>query len=235
MAKKNIILTELQFKYIIKESISLSRNDNLDKIDPNKEKIDSIMQDKNHPSYNTVKRVMYPFGSRFMPVVTEVAFKMLGYPRFAINGEISFNDTMDNPWDDAYSVIEWAVNNKGLDSRYLGRVSNQHSQMSDDEFKQYTKQVNAGKQYWFTRDELNDIFSKLPPNLRKQLTQDMINVSRIDDVNREIYRLTAMNDGKNMSEFQEIILQLMKGKKWNRANLQEPINIALSKTFELEK
>lgn len=235
MAKKNITLTESQFKYIIKEILTIKDNTDINKIDPNKSKIDSIMQDKNHPNYNTIKRVIYPFGSKFMPVVTEVAFKMLGYSRFAINGEISFNKMMDNPWDDAYSIIEWGVNHNGLDSKYLGRVSSQYSKMSDDEFKQYTEQVNSGKRYWFTRGELNDIFSKLPTNLRKQLVQDMINVSRIDDVNREIYRLTAMNDGENMSEFQEIILQLMQGKKWNRENLQEPINIALSKTFELEK
>ena len=58
----------------------------------------------------------FKISPRLMSAIYEAAFQILGYERFAINGEIvGDNSVMDNPWDDAYSILEWAIQNKDLD------------------------------------------------------------------------------------------------------------------------
>lgn len=157
----------------------------------------------------------------------EAAFMLLGYERFAIDGEIGGKDIMDFPWDDAHDIIDWAVKNKGLDSKYLGKVSQQYSGMSEDAFKHYTNAVNSGKEFWFTKEELSEIFSKLPPLLQKELIKDMVNVGRIQKIYDTVSQMAAMNGGENMEKFFDTLKPLLKGRKWNRQTFQEPVKQAL--------
>ena len=182
--------------------------------------LDYLSLDKNHPNYETIKRVTFPFGTKYRTAAIEAAFQILGYDRFAFDGEIvSDNSIMDNPWDDAYSIIEWGVKNKGLNSEYLNRLKN-----SD---KNYINRIQSGKDYWFNKDELKEILSILPNNLKESLIMDMINVSRINQIYNTVNKMTSMNNGDNMAIFQNTLTQLMGDKKWTKQNLMEPVKQAL--------
>ena len=205
---KIIKINESQLRKIIREELVKQTNLNYNSID------------KNHPNYETIKRVTFPFGTKYRTAAIEAAFQILGYDRFAFDGEIvSDNSIMDNPWDDAYSIIEWGVKNKGLNSEYLNRLKN-----SD---KNYINNIQSGKDYWFNRDELKEILSILPNNLKESLIMDMINVSRINQIYNMINKMTSMNNGDNMAKFQNTLVQLMGDKKWTKQNLMEPVKQAL--------
>lgn len=157
----------------------------------------------------------------------EAAFILLGYERFAVDGEIAFNDFMDDPWNDAYDILDWAVKNKGLNPKYLGKVSKQHSGVSDEAFNAYFNAVNCGKEFWFTKEELAEIFSKLPQNLQKILVKDMLNAGRIQKINDTVAQMAAMNGGENMEKFFEALKPLLNGQKWNRQTFKEPVKQAM--------
>jgi len=178
----------------------------------------------------------FKLSPRLMSAIYEAAFQILGYERFAINGEIvADNSVMDNPWDDAYSILEWAIQNKGLDEGYLGRVSQQYSGLSDEAFKQYTQEIQSGKQFWFSKEELSDIFSKLPDTLRKELIKDMVNVGRIQKIQDTIEYMKTLNGGQNLQAFIDTMRNEIRGKKCKLSMLHEPVKQALSTTYMLNK
>ena len=116
---------------------------------------------------------------------------------------------MPNPWEDIYHILKWAIDNKGLNPNYLRKVSNKDWQADDDEYgmkpdimssddwDNYVTSVNNGEQRIFTSEELRDISSHLPLNLKKSLYNDLINVSRIGLVGEMVDHMLAMNDGEN--------------------------------------
>ena len=178
----------------------------------------------------------FKISPRLMSAIYEAAFQILGYERFAINGEIvGDNSVMDNPWDDAYSILEWAIQNKDLDEKYLGRVSQQYSGLSDDAFKQYTQEIQSGRKFWFSKEELSDIFSKLPDVLRKELIKDMVNVGRIQKIQDTIDQLRTLNGGKNLQAFIDMMRNEIRGKKCTLSMLHEPVKQALTTTYMLNK
>lgn len=178
----------------------------------------------------------FKLSPRLMSAIYEAAFQILGYERFAINGEIvADNSVMDNPWDDAYSILEWAIQNKGLDEGYLGRVSQQYSGLSDEAFKQYAQEIQSGKQFWFSKEELSDIFSKLPDTLRKELIKDMVNVGRIQKIQDTIEYMKTLNGGQNLQAFIDTMRNEIRGKKCKLSMLHEPVKQALSTTYMLNK
>ena len=174
---------------------------------------------------------MFKLSPAIMSCIYEAAFQLLGFERFAIEGEMALdNKVMDNPWDDAYHVLKWAIDNKGLDNKYLGRVSSQYSGMNNSQFHSYTKQIESGKRFWFTKEELTEIFKVLPEGLRKELAKDMINVSRIGKIKEVIEYLKNLNGGKNLEDFISIIRkELQNGniKRGNIANFKEPVKQAM--------
>ena len=166
---------------------------------------------------------MFRLSSALRSCIYEAAFQLLNFERFAINGEITFGDVMDNPWDDAYHVIKWAIDNKGLDNEYLNRIS---GQLDDN----YVQAVQNGKAFWFSKEELGEIFKVLPDTLRKELVKDIINVSRIGKINEMVEYLKNYNGGNNLEEF----IQVMKTKYRNGeikrggiSNLKEPVRQAI--------
>lgn len=163
--------------------------------------------------------------------VYEAAFQLLGFERFGINGEIIYdNKVMDNPWDDAYAILDWAVKHKGLDKKYLGRVSSLYSGMSDEQFKQYCEQVQNGKRFLFSREELAEIIKYLPDKLRGELVKDMVNVGRIGKVQEMVEYLKNYNGGENLEEFIQIMKQKYRNGEIQRGsigNLSEPVRQAM--------
>ena len=170
----------------------------------------------------------FSIAQMYRTALFEAAFIMLGYERFAIDGEITFGDIMDNPWDDAYAIIDWAIKNKGLDKKYLGRISQRFSGMSDEQYHQYIQQIQSGKDFWFTKEELSEILSKLPSHLGKALIQDMLNVGRVQKIYDTVQYLTQLNGGENMEIFFDELTKLTKGKKWNRQSFLELVKQALA-------
>ena len=202
-----IKISQTRLKKIIKESIEKYLHGMHD--------INNVVSDKFllHPVYRAA--------------LFEAAFILLGYERFAVDGEIAFNDMMDDPWNDAYDILDWAVKNKGLNPKYLGKVSKQHSGVSDEAFNAYFNAVNCGKEFWFTKEELAEIFSKLPQILQKILVKDMLNVGRIQKIYDTVSQISSMNGGENMEKFFEILTPLLKKQKWNRCTFHEPVEQAL--------
>ena len=160
----------------------------------------------------------------------EAAFQFLGYERFAIDGEIGG----DEPWDDTYSIINWAVNNKGLDKHYLGKVSEQYSNMSHEAFQAYSNAVQCGKEFWFTKEELAEILKILPQQLKVNLMKDMLNVGRIQKIYDTVNYMATLNGGKNLEEFIDLMREKMKGQKWNRKTLYEPVKEVLTNVYMLK-
>ena len=179
---------------------------------------------------------LFKLSPAILSCIYEAAFQLLGYERFAIDGEMVMdNSVMDNPWDDAYHVLKWAIDNKGLDKKYLGRVSSLYSDMDDNQFHNYIKQVESGKVFWFSREELSEIFRVLPDALRKHLVQDMLNVGRTGKIRATVEQLKQMNGGENLERFIEIIRRELKSGNVKRgiANFKEPVRQAMQTTLML--
>lgn len=167
---------------------------------------------KNHPNRHFLNSET-KFG-HFDLYLEEAAFQLLGIDRFAIGGLFAEeNGMMPNPWEDIYHILKWAIDNKGLNPNYLRKVSNKDWQADDDEYgmkpdimssddwDNYVMSVNNGEQRIFTSEELRDISSHLPLNLKKSLYNDLINVSRIGLVGEMVDHMLAMNDGENALQF----------------------------------
>lgn len=204
---KTIKISKTHLKNIIKESIEKYLHGMRD--------VNNIVTDK------------FSLSPVYRAALFEAAFILLGYERFAVDGELGFNDMMDDPWNDAYDILDWAIKNKGLDPKYLGKVSQKHSGLSDEAFNAYFNAVNCGKEFWFTKEELADIFSKLPQNLQKILVQDMLNAGRIQKINDTVAQISSMNGGENMEKFFEALKPLLSGQKWNRKTFHEPVKRAM--------
>lgn len=173
---------------------------------------------------------MFKLSPILQSAIYEAAFQLLGFERFAINGEIIFdNSIMDNPWDDAYQVIKWGIDNKGLNPKYLSKVSSQYSNLSDEEFHNYVESVQSGNEFLFTKEELTDIFSHLPHNLQKELIKDIINISRINAVNDTVERLKHIDDGNTLEQFINIMREYLKQNPDKRKikSLKEPVHQAM--------
>ena len=214
-------------KNVIKENIATNQPGNVEMFGHTNKELDS----------GVGKFGIFKLSPALMSCIYEAAFQLLGYERFAIDGEIVYdNQIMDNPWDDAYSIIKWAIDNKGLDEKYLGRVSSQYSDMDDNQFRNYIKQIENGKIFWFSREELSDIFRVLPDALRKHLVQDMLNVGRTGKIRATVEQLKQLNGGENLDRFIEIIKQELKSgnvKRGSIANLKEPVRLAMQTTLML--
>ena len=78
-----------------------------------------------------------------------------------------------------------------------------------------------------TKEELAEIFSKLPQNLQKILVKDMLNAGRIQKINDTVAKMAAMNGGENMEKFFEALKPLLNGQKWNRQTFKEPVKQAM--------
>ena len=137
--KENITLNESKLRQIIKESIEKYLHGGSD--------------------VSTIVSNQFSLSPAYRRAMFEAAFIILGYERFAIDGEISGKGLMDDPWDDAYSILCWAVENNGLDERYVGKISQGWSDMNDQEFREYANQVQCGKAFWFTKEELADVLN----------------------------------------------------------------------------
>ena len=174
---------------------------------------------------------IFKLSPALMSCVYEAAFQLLGYERFAIDGEIVLdNSIMDNPWDDAYHILKWGIDNKGLDKKYLGRVSSIYSGMGDDQFYDYVKNIESGKTFWFNKNELNEIFKVLPDKLRNRLVNDMLNVGRSGKVKKMVEYLKAYNGGQNLEEFIQIMRDKFKNgeiKRGGIGNYKEPVKVAM--------
>ena len=179
---------------------------------------------------------LFKLSPAILSCIYEAAFQLLGYERFAIDGEMVMdNRVMDNPWDDAYHILKWAIDNKGLDEKYLGRVSSLYSDMDDNQFHNYIKQIESGKIFWFSKEELSEIFRVLPDALRKHLVQDMLNVGRTGKIRATVEQLKQMNGGENLERFIEIIRRELKSGNVKRgiANFKEPVRQAMQTTLML--
>lgn len=178
----------------------------------------------------TGKFGMFKLSPVLLSTIYEAAFQLLGFERFAINGEIVMdNSIMDNPWDDAYQILKWAIDNKGLNKKYLSKISNKYSNMSEDQFHEYIERVQSGKEFWFTKEELKDIFSHLPHNLQKELIKDMVNVSRINAINNTVEQLKQLNNGETLEQFVNVMREYLKQNPDKRKikNLKEPVHQAM--------
>ncbi len=180
-----------------------------------RDRLQQLMWDneyKNHPNRHFLNSET-KFG-HFDLYLEEAAFQLLGIDRFAIGGLFAEeNGMMPNPWEDIYHILKWAIDNKGLNPNYLRKVSNKDWQADDDEYgmkpdimssddwDNYLTSVNNSEQRIFTSEELRDISSHLPLNLKKSLYNDLINVSRIGLVGEMVDHMLAMNDGENALQF----------------------------------
>ena len=145
-------------------------------------------------------------------ILEEAAFQLLGYERFAI-ASMGDKNIMPNPWDDLFNTLKWAIDNKGLNSDYLRRVSKydfsvpenkkgerpQHT--SDDEWEHYVKQVNSNERRIFSSEELREIAAILPDTLKLDLFNDLVNISRIADVHAVVNHILVQNDGDDAVRF----------------------------------
>ena len=170
--------------------------------------------DKNFRNYK-----FFTTGIRFglaPTVLEEAAFQLLGYERFAIAG-IGGKNIMPNPWDDLFNTLKWGVENKGLNSEYLKRVSKydfsvpenengerpQHT--SDKEWEQYVKQVNANERRIFSSEELREIAAVLPDAFKLDLFNDLVNISRIAEVHAVVNHILVQNDGDDAVRFVDAV------------------------------
>jgi hypothetical protein len=129
----------------------------------------------------------------------EAAFQLLGFERFDIQG------VWDNPWDNTYHILKWAVENKDLNAEYINRLSD----------SELTRKVTAGEERLFSSEELREISSVLPYNLKKELYRNMVNISRISVVNDTVNHILAMNDGDNAAQFMNIVRMRLNQLKTN--------------------
>lgn len=186
---------------------------------------------KNAHDISIGKFSMFRLGGPILSCIYEAAFQLLGFERFGINGEIIYdNKVMDNPWDDANAILDWAVKHRGLDKKYLSRVSSLYSGMSEDEFKTYCEQVQNGKRILFSRKELAEINKYLPDKLREDLVKDMANVGRIGKVQEMVEYLKNYNGGQNLEEFIQIMKQKYRNGEIQRGSigdLSEPVRQAM--------
>ena len=145
-------------------------------------------------------------------LLEEAAFQLLGYERFAIAG-MGDKNIMPNPWDDLFNTLKWAIDNKGLNPDYLRRVSKydfsllenekgEHPQhTSDKEWEHYVNQVNRNERRIFSSEELREIAAVLPDTLKLDLFNDLVNISRIADVNAVVNHILVQNDGDDAVRF----------------------------------
>lgn len=145
-------------------------------------------------------------------LLEEAAFQLLGYERFAIAG-MGDKNIMPNPWDDLFNTLKWAVDNKGLNSDYLKRVSkydfslpenengerSQHT--SDKEWEHYVNQVNRNEMRIFSSEELREIAAVLPDAFKLDLLNDLVNISRIAEVRAVVNHILVQNDGDDAVRF----------------------------------
>ena len=171
---------------------------------------------KNHPN-----RKMFSSGRLFGSLSTyleEAAFQLLGFERFDIQG------VWDNPWDNLHHILEWGVENKGLNQSYVNRLSN----------SEFTRKVMEGEERLFTSEELRDISSVLSNSSRQELYRNMVNISRIGTVNDTINHILVMNDGENAAQFMNIVRMYKdqlkaSGKKLNKNTIHDIVKYALQK------
>lgn len=164
-----------------------------------------------NPYRDVVSLVSAGFGA-YVGWVREAAFELLGYPRFAID-EVAFDQMMDNPWDEIYHVLNWAIENRGLDPKWLNKVSNNDFSkgpdkyglypdvMDDDSWHEYTSRIMNNEQKLFTREELRELASLLPEEMKMPLFNALVNMSRINEVNNTVVAMSIMNYGKNLTKF----------------------------------
>ena len=145
-------------------------------------------------------------------ILEEAAFQLLGYERFAI-ASMGDKNIMPNPWDDLFNTLKWAIDNKGLNSDYLRRVSKydfsvpenengerpQHS--SDKEWEHYVNQVNRNERRIFSSEELREIAAVLPDAFKLDLLNDLVNISRIAEVRAVVNHILVQNDGDDAVRF----------------------------------
>ena len=108
--------------------------------------------------------------------------------------------------------------------------------MDDNQFHNYIKQIENGKVFWFSKEELSEIFRVLPDALRKHLVQDMLNVGRTGKIRATVEQLKQLNGGENLEKFIEIIKQEFKSgniKRGSIANFKEPVRRAMQTTLML--
>lgn len=204
----------------------IKNNGNLDESNINRRQTPAA----NSFEQGTGKFGMFKLSPVLLSTIYEAAFQLLGFERFAINGEIVMdNSIMDNPWDDAYQILKWAIDNKGLNKNYLSKISNRYSNMSEDQFHGYIERVQSGREFWFTKEELKDIFSHLPHNLQKELIKDMVNVSRINAINNTVEQLKQLNNGETLEQFINMMKTYLKDNPDKRKikNLKEPVTQAM--------
>jgi hypothetical protein len=184
-----------------------------------RDRIEQLAHDKeykNHPN-----RQMFSTGRLFGSLssyLEEAAFQLLGFERFDIQG------VWDNPWDNIYHMLKWAIENKGLNASYLNRLS-------DSDF---TRKVTEGDERLFSSEELREISSVLPYKLKEELYRNMVNISRISTVNDTVNHILVMNDGDNAEKFMNIVrmrLSQLKanGSKFNRNMMHSIVKDALQK------
>jgi hypothetical protein len=235
---KKIILTEEQLGLI--NNIP-SQND-IDKIaDQDRERLYQL-KFGNHPRRDFfIKNTIFGNGPTYFK---EAAFQLLGYDRFGMDDIVLNNEMMDNPWDDIFHILQWAIKYKNLNPIYLRRVSNkdwesepdelglQPDIMQNDEWDSYIKDIKSGKQRLFSSEELKEISSLLPTKLKEALYNDIINIRRIDAVNNTVNHILVMNDGENAEKFLEICRRKAKemvgaGQKFNQKLISNVVRYAL--------
>lgn len=179
--------------------------------------------------------------------VREAAFELLGYPRFAID-EIAFNRMMENPWEEIYHILKWAIDNKGLDPKWLKKVSNRDFTKEPDRFglypevvdsdswDEYTSSIMNNEKKLFTREELRELASLIPEGLKMPLFNALVNMSRINEVNNAVTSMAVLNNGKNLTKFLNDVKKQLQPLKDNGIRpTDEQQHEAVMKALELNK
>ncbi len=214
------------------EIISSSSNElNKQQVEEDLKRLDELLWDnkyKDNPYKKTIQSISTGFGGN-REIITEAAFQSLGFDRFAIQeiGPSAQAFMMDNPWEDIYHIIKWAIDNRGLDAAYLQRLNNSDKHMPSEEWSEYTRRINYNEERLFTRDELREIAGLLPYALKENLFQDLINISRIGAVSDEIVHMTVMNDGANADTFIKEVKNLIAGEKSTYKTRHDAVENAL--------
>ena len=154
-------------------------------------------------------------GSRFGVIpsfLEEAAFQLLGYERFGIS-DINQKDMMPNPWDDIYGIIKWAIDNKGLNSKYLEKVTQYDytkkpdelgdlpKRVEDRDWELYVKSIQNNEERIFTSEELKEVAAVLPEPMKMDLFNDLVNLSRMKAVMDTRNHILAINEGDNAARF----------------------------------
>jgi len=194
---KKIILTESALHRIIRESVENVLNYPVYGTAKRKEiaardrdRIEQLAHNKeydNHPN-----RQIFSTGRLFGSLssyLEEAAFQLLGFDRFDIQG------VWDNPWDNIHHILKYGIEKKGLNPGYLNRLSD----------RELTSRVMNGEERLFSSEELREISSVLPTNLKQELYRNLVNISRISTVNDTVNHILVMNDGENAAQFMNII------------------------------